>query len=47
MDRVVRRTIRGRGGDADEVIASDYDVRGNLVSEVRTAGGLSTRQQGS
>jgi RHS repeat-associated protein len=47
LHRLSQQTIRGRGGDADLVITCDYDVRGNKVSELRAAGGLSTSRSWS
>ena len=44
MKRVYQKTLRGRGGDADQVITFDYDVLGNRTSETRTAGTLNRGQ---
>jgi len=45
MKWVHQKMIRGRGGDADQVLTYDYDVFGNRISETRTAGGLSAQSR--
>lgn len=40
LHRIRQKLIRGRGGDADRVIAYEYDVFGNVASEQISAGEL-------
>lgn len=41
MNRVHQKIVEGRGGDANRITTFDYNVFGNVISEVVTADGIS------